>query len=79
MTALEALKILEREIAKAVDDVPDGWRTTEQWANEWDMDYETARRRLSKGRAVGVVEVAMFRIKRGESTRPTAHYRVIEK
>jgi predicted ArsR family transcriptional regulator len=79
MTALEALKILEREISKSPDDVPEDWRTVEKWASEWNVDYETARRKLSKGRAVGIVEVAMFRIKRGESTRPTAHYRVIEK
>lgn len=80
MESAQLLKHLRDAIACKIDEVPDGWKTTFQWANEWGISSNAAGILLSRAIKVGAVERKLFRIKTdGRGVYPTPHYRKANK
>lgn len=63
MTATEALKLIQNELAKKnTDEVPPGWRTPQQFADEAGVDLRTVQRSLLKAMRAGIVERKEFNV-----------------
>lgn len=58
----------------AEDAIPKGFKTTDQLAKEYNLHVRTIRDRLKA--AGNKIEMQQFRIKTGNTTRLTPHYRV---
>jgi len=57
MTAADALKLIQQKLAKKnADEIPPGWRTPQQFADEAGVDVRTVQRNLLKGMRAGIVE-----------------------
>lgn len=80
MNALEALRQLQSELSAEPDDIPHGWMTDRQWAQEAGLSDTTASRILRRGVDAGSVERRTFRLRMDAgSIRAVKHYRVVEK
>lgn len=76
MDALEALALLRRELSSDVETVPDGWRTSQQWADAWGLSRPHTFTMLSAGLSAGRVEKCDFKIQTPSGVRRVPHYRV---
>jgi hypothetical protein len=77
MDALEALALLRREMDNAnEEEVPDGWRTAQQWADAWGLKRPHTSTLLASGMQSGRVESCEFKIKTAAGLRRIPHYRV---
>jgi|694.fasta_scaffold03352_29 hypothetical protein len=77
MDALEALALLRREMDNAnSEEVPDGWRTAQQWADAWGLKRPHTSTLLSSGIASGRVAMREFKIPTTAGLRRIPHYRV---
>lgn len=79
LTALEALREIQAQLAGDAEQVPDGWMHDLQWAKETGLARVTVANTLLAGFRAGVVERKKFRIRVGESVRAVWHYRQIAK
>lgn len=75
MKANDFLALIQRATRKASDPIPEGFKTSEQWAEEWGWQRGRAKRNLDKGIAAGVVEMRKFRIASGNNLRHVGFYR----
>jgi hypothetical protein len=71
-----ALAILRAEIESAEEKPVDGFRTTQGWADAWDVSREHATRLLNRGLDSGITEQRYFRVKRGLIVRKVRYFRV---
>lgn len=69
-----ALATLQDAIAKQIDTVPDGWRTSEQWSEAWKISRRRTGELIRAGIASGNVEVRQFVVVNGPFRRPLRHY-----
>ena len=76
MDALEALALLRREISQDVEEVPEGWRTCQQWAEAWGLSRPHTSTLIRNGVASGRVEMREFKITTTAGVRRVPHYRV---
>ena len=76
MDALAALALLRREMSPDPEDVPEGWRTSQQWAEAWNLSRPHTYTLLNSGIASGRVEMREFKIPNRASVRRVPHYRV---
>lgn len=78
---LEALKVLEAAVNRKPETPPEGFLTSAQWAQAWNIGMSTAQRKLKLGVEAGAVEVRKFRVLEGSSglAKAMPHYRVIGK
>lgn len=66
--------------AVAQEEVPEGWFTTEQWAEKWGRSASHASLLLRKGLKAGLVELEKYRIERPSGQLyPVPHYRRVDK
>jgi hypothetical protein len=77
--ALEALREIRAELARDVDDVPDGWLTDVDWADQAGLARSTVSSLLLAGVRKSIVERQRFRINTGQGVRSVWHYRQISK
>jgi hypothetical protein len=75
LSAVEAFRLLELALREKVDHVPDGWFTTQQYADAAGIALPTANHQLKRGVDLQVFETQKFRIRCGSSVRLTPHYR----
>jgi hypothetical protein len=77
MDALEALALLRREMDNAnAEEVPEGWRTAQQWADAWGLKRPHTSGLLRAGTDSGRVEMREFKVKTAAGLRRVPHYRV---
>lgn len=75
--ALNALRTIQHALAAPrVEQVPPGWRTTQQWADEWGLSRPHANRIIRGALKAGLMEYRSFCIENGLVTRPEPHYRM---
>lgn len=76
MESAQLLKRLREAIANKPEHVPDGWKTTNQWADEWGVTNTAAGVLLGRAHRVGAIDRKIFRIKTGgRGNYPTPHYK----
>jgi len=62
------------ELRKKLDPpetVPKGWKTSQQWAEEWGLAQASAQKMLQRAVHAGVMEKKMFRVYAGNRTGAT--------
>lgn len=80
MTAIEALREIQSQLAeKRAEAVPEGWKTSEQWASEASRATCTTAAILLSGVKAGIVERHAFMVETGCGVRKVWHYRMVEK
>lgn len=80
LTAIEALREIQSQLAeKRAEPVPEGWKTSEQWAFEAGRATCTTAAILLNGVKAGIVERRYFTIETGCGVRKVWHYRMVEK
>jgi len=61
------------------EEVPDGWKTVQQLADEWQFSVSHTSRLITMGVRKGLIEVKRFRITNGNrGVFPVQHYRQIQ-
>jgi hypothetical protein len=61
------------------EEVPDGWKTVHQLAEEWGFSVSHASRLITMGVRKGLIECRRFRITNGNrGVFPVQHYRQIQ-
>lgn len=79
MESSELLRRLKAEIRKDFHDVPDEWKTAQQWAIEWKLARAHTNKLLSTGVSNGLMETQIFRIPCPvRQSYPTPHYRALK-
>ena len=75
---LITLDELEKALGYANRDsgeIPEGFKTSKEWAREWDCSVRTAQMRISDAQEAGMVELRKFRRKSIDGGNYyTAHY-----
>jgi len=74
-----ALAILRAEVESKAEKPADGFRTTQEWADAWDVSREHATRLLNRGIDSGITEERYFRLKRGAIVRKVRHFKIAAK
>jgi len=78
MESAELLRRLKAEIIKEFHQVPDGWKTAQQWAAEWNLRRAQVNKLLSAGVATGLLETKIFRVPCPvRQSYPMPHYRSV--
>ena len=76
LDSAELLNKLRLAIANQPEEVPDGWKTSLQWSQIWNISPNAAGIILSKSARIGEMESRKFRIITGNrGAYPTIHYR----
>lgn len=71
------LSLLQNEVKKSLDTVPEGWKTTEELAKEWGRAPSTVRPRVVSLVKSGLLEgPRMYRVMAGTRVLPVPHYKV---
>ncbi len=72
----ELLKQLRSAIQKQAEEVPEGWKTANQWSDEWGLTPNAAGLVLGRAVKLGLMEHKKFRIDtKTRGNYPTVHYR----
>lgn len=72
----EALLAELRELGRDLDEVPEGFKSTEYWGESWGINRAYAGALIKKGIEAGLWEARRFRIVNGEGRPyPVPHYR----
>ena len=75
MDSAELLKQLRSAIQKQAEEVPEGWKTTNQWSDEWGISPNAAGQVLGRAIKLGLVQSKKFRIDtKTRGNYPTLHY-----
>lgn len=74
------VRVIAALTAKA-DDIPEGFRTIDQWAKHWGLGRSSASRYVHKAVEMGLMEKKSFTqcVRKDGRAYPTAHYREIVK
>jgi uncharacterized protein YbcC (UPF0753/DUF2309 family) len=76
----ELLRKLRLAIANQPDEVPEGWKTANQWSDEWGISPNAAGIILNRSARLGIMECRKFRIlSGGRGVYPVQHYREVAK
>jgi len=79
MDSAELLRQLRLAIANQPEPVPEGFKTSAQWADEWGITDNAAGIVLGKGVKKGIVETMRLRVMSGSrGVYPIMHYRLIK-
>lgn len=79
LDSAELLKKLRLAIANKPENVPDGWKTSLQWSQIWNISPNAAGIILSQSVRIGEMEGRKFRVIAGNrGAYPTLHYRQIQ-
>lgn len=79
MDSAELLERLRLAIANQPEEVPEGWRTAGQWADEWGITNNAAGIVLCRSAKKGLIEAKKFRVVSGNrGVYPVVHYRLIK-
>lgn len=79
MDSAELLRQLRLAIANQPEEVPEGFKTAAQWADEWGITINAAGIVLSRSAKKGLVETIKFRVVSGSrGVYPIMHYRLIK-
>lgn len=76
MTHAEAFANLQRELSAQPDVLPEGWFTSEQWAEKTGVSEQHTRHTIRKAMAGGKMERSKFRIPSGGRFVSLPHYRI---
>ena len=80
MDSAELLKQLRLAIANQPEPVPEGFKTSAQWADEWGITNNAAGIILSRSTKIGMMECKKFRVMSGSrGVYPIQHYREVAK
>lgn len=75
---IDALRELRRHLnGDAVEEVPDGFYTTTEFAESWSMTTQNAGELLRRAVATGRAEVKQIRIRVAGGVRSVRHYRLL--
>lgn len=75
MDSAELLKQLRSAIQKQPEEVPEGWKTTNQWSDEWGVTPNAAGQVLGRSVKLGLMQSKKFRIDtQTRGNYPTLHY-----
>ena len=75
MDSAELLKQLRSAIQKQAEEVPEGWKTANQWSDEWGITPNAAGQVLGRAIKLGLVQSKKFRIDtKTRGNYPTLHY-----
>jgi hypothetical protein len=75
MDSAELLKQLRSAIQKQAEEVPEGWKTANQWSDEWGISPNAAGQVLGRAIKLGLVQSKKFRIDtKTRGNYPTLHY-----
>lgn len=75
MDSAELLKQLRSAIQKQPEEVPEGWKTTNQWSDEWGVTPNAAGQVLGRAVKLGLMQSKKFRIDtQTRGNYPTLHY-----
>ena len=73
------LTALRDAVKGCTDVVPEGWKTVQQLADEWQFSVSHTSRLITMGVRKGLIEVKRFRITNGNrGVFPVQHYRQIQ-
>ena len=76
MDSAELLKQLRSAIQKQAEEVPEGWKTANQWSDEWGITPNAAGQVLGRAIKIGLMQSKKFRIDtKTRGNYPTLHYR----
>lgn len=76
MDSAELLRRLRSAIQKQAEEIPEGWKTANQWSGEWGLSPNAAGLVLGRAVKLGLMEHKKFRIDtKTRGNYPTAHYR----
>ena len=76
MIEVDAAKALEELRSGNGDEIPSGWLTTRQWADEWGLSESRTGVIIRDGVRSGKIQKKLFRINVGERLLPVPHYAV---
>lgn len=68
--------LLARSNQRRVEEVPEGWRTAEQWAKHWERAAVTARCFIKRFLNEGMMEQRRFRVMTNRGIYPVPHYKL---
>lgn len=75
MDSAELLKKLRFAIQKQAEEVPEGWKTANQWSDEWGISPNAAGQVLGRAIKIGLMQSKKFRIDtKTRGNYPTLHY-----
>lgn len=75
MDSAELLKQLRFAIQKQAEEVPEGWKTANQWSDEWGISPNAAGQVLGRSVKLGLMQSKKFRIDtKTRGNYPTLHY-----
>jgi hypothetical protein len=75
MDSAELLKQLRSAIQKQAEEVPEGWKTANQWSDEWGISPNAAGQVLGRAIKIGLMQSKKFRIDtKTRGNYPTLHY-----
>jgi hypothetical protein len=64
-----------RQLQSKEDIVPEGWKTVEQFAKEFNLSISQTRNLFKIAREKGAVECQKFKIRSGDRFYPVMHYK----
>lgn len=76
MTPAQALAALQDLFSGEVETPEEGYRTMQQWANEWGLSRERATTLVKRGIDAGKVDTKSYRINTGSKVYKVPHYRI---
>jgi Fic family protein len=75
LDSAELLKQLRSAIQKQAEEVPEGWKTANQWSDEWGISPNAASQVLGRAIKIGLMQSKKFRIDtKTRGNYPTLHY-----
>lgn len=75
LASAELLKRLRSAIQKQAEEVPEGWKTANQWSDEWGITPNAAGLVLGRAIKLGLMQSKKFRIDtKTRGNYPTLHY-----
>jgi hypothetical protein len=75
MDSAELLKQLRSAIQKQAEEVPEGWKTANQWSDECGISPNAAGQVLGRAIKIGLMQSKKFRIDtKTRGNYPTLHY-----
>lgn len=75
MKLAELRKAIEK---KSITAIPKGFKTSFEWAEEWDCEVSYAQKLLRKSVAQGLAEMGTYRVMRSQRPYRVAHYRFLK-
>lgn len=80
MTELSSRELLDKlrsALSGKTDDVPAGWKTTQQWSEEWGLSRRRCSEIVHNAVKKGLMQVRSLRVRHGQVVRPVQHYKPV--